>query len=175
MPQRKPRGPRPGARVTIRKKAVRVSDNPPASGLRPELVGIGIDLLSLNRAHDLLRRHGRSFLDRILASSEKIQKPVCSALQLARYFTAKEAFFKASGLPWNDVKGFSGMWIEKIRGKKFEMGCVDSGLKGSGEFFKRGDIWGAKVITWNSFILPLNRRFNRRRSASRSFKVRIEK
>ncbi len=112
------------------------------------LVGIGIDLLSLDRAHDLLKRHGRSFFDRILSPVEKRRKLACSNLQLARYFTAKEAFFKSSGLAWTDLKGFSGMWIDKIRGKKFEMSCEDLSLRGRGEFFKVGNIWGAKVQTW---------------------------
>ena len=114
------------------------------------LTGIGIDLLSLERARDLLKRHGRSFFDRILSAREKSSKPACSAVQLARYFTAKEAFFKSSGLPWSDLKGFTGMWIEKIRGQKFEMGCADSKLKGCGSFFKCGDIWGAQVEIWRS-------------------------
>ncbi len=112
------------------------------------LVGIGIDLLSLERARNLLKRHGRSFFDRILSQKEKSKKPVLSPRQLARYFTAKEAFFKSSGLAWTDLNGFSGMWIKKIKGKHFEMSCVNSELKGEGEFFERAGIWGAKVITW---------------------------
>lgn len=114
----------------------------------PALIGIGIDLLSLERARDLLKRHGHSFFERILSLREKRQKLSCSQLQLARYFTAKEAFFKASGLAWTDLKGFSGIWINQIQEKKFQMGCLDSRIKGEGEFFKKGGIWGAKVIAW---------------------------
>ncbi len=112
------------------------------------LIGIGIDLLSLDRAHDLLKRHGRSFFVRILSPQEKQKKLVVSAIQLARYFTAKEAFFKATNLAWTDLNGFTGMWIESIHGSNFKMGCFDSKLKGYGQFFKKGDIWGAKVQTW---------------------------
>ncbi|HCM42903.1 MAG TPA: hypothetical protein DIS66_06310 [Candidatus Omnitrophica bacterium] len=112
----------------------------------PVLVGIGIDLLALDRARDLLKRHGNSFLKRILSPAELKKKPACSALQLAKYFTAKEAFFKSSGLSWTDLQGFSGMWISRIRGNQFEMACSDSSLHGSGTFFKRGNVWGAKVI-----------------------------
>jgi len=112
----------------------------------PGLVGIGIDLLALDRASDLLKRHGNSFLRRILSPSELKKKPSYSALQLAKYFTAKEAFFKSSGLSWTDLQGFSGMWISRIRGNQFEMACSDSSLQGFGTFFKRGKVWGAKVI-----------------------------
>ena len=112
------------------------------------LVGIGIDLLSLERAHDLLKRHGRSFFDRILSPTEKRRKLACSNLQLARYFTAKEAFFKSAGLAWTDLKGFTGMWIEKIQREKFVMSCSFANLKGYGEFFMQGNILGAKVQTW---------------------------
>ena len=122
---------------------------PSSQNLRSTIfVGIGIDLLSLERARDIIKRHGHSFFDRILAPVEKHRKPTCSALQLAKYFTAKEAFFKSSGFNWTDLKGFSGMWIEKIRGNKFKMGCQDLSLRGCGKFFKRGNIWGAKVEAW---------------------------
>ncbi len=114
------------------------------------LVGIGIDLLSLDRARDLLSRHGTAFLKRILSPDERKQKPSCSALQLAKYFTAKEAFFKSSGLSWTDLHGFTGMWISRMRGNRFEMACSDSSLQGFGTFFKRGNIWGAKVQTWKN-------------------------
>ena len=114
----------------------------------PELVGIGIDLLSLSRARSLLKRHGPSFFYRILADCEKQKKQGCSAVQLARYFTAKEAFFKSSGLAWADLQGFSGMWIDQMHGRKFKMGCFNSRIQGHGEFFKKGDLWGAKVQTW---------------------------
>ncbi len=112
------------------------------------LVGIGIDLLSLERARELLSRHGRSFFDRILSPAEKRKKLTCSPLQLARYFTAKEAFFKASNLAWADMDGFSGMWIESINEKHFKMRCKYSDLRGEGTFFKTGRNLGAKVMTW---------------------------
>jgi phosphopantetheinyl transferase (holo-ACP synthase) len=114
----------------------------------PVLVGIGIDLLALDRARDLLKRHGNSFLNRILSPVEIKRKPAYSALQLAKYFTAKEAFFKSSDLNWTDLRGFSGMWISRMRGNQFEMECSDPSLHGSGTFFKRGNLWGAKVIAW---------------------------
>lgn len=113
-----------------------------------ELVGVGIDLLSLDRARALLKRHGRSFFNRILSLREKRSGLSCSAVQLAKYFTAKEAFFKSSGLAWTDLNGFSGMWVDNIDKKNFEMGCVDSKLRGVGKFFKCGKIWGAQVQTW---------------------------
>ncbi len=116
----------------------------------PGLVGIGIDLLALERARDLLKRHGNSFLRRILSPSELKKKPPYSALQLAKYFTAKEAFFKSSDLNWTDLRGFSGMWISRMRGNRFEMECSDPSLQGFGTFFKRGKVWGAQVQTWKS-------------------------
>lgn len=111
-------------------------------------VGIGIDLLALDRARDLMKRHGKTFFTRILSPYEIKQDPACTALQLAKYFTAKEAFFKSSGLPWTDLKGFTGMWITRMRGKYFEMGCIDSQITGRGEFFQKGGNWGAKVQVW---------------------------
>ena len=140
MPQRKYRAPSPEPRD---------KSTPARYALRGKrLVGIGIDLLSLDRARDLLKRHGRSFFDRILSPQEKHKKLAVSAIQLARYFTAKEAFFKATNLAWTDLKGFTGMWIENIQGSRFEMGCFDSKIKGYGQFFKKGDVLGAKVQTW---------------------------
>lgn len=128
-------------------RATKLSKRGSASMARgTSFVGIGIDLLALDRARDLLKRHGSSFLKRILSPIEIKRKPSYTALQLAKYFTAKEAFFKASDLNWTDLRGFSGMWISRMRGNQFEMACSDPSIQGVGTFFKRGNIWGAKVI-----------------------------
>lgn len=146
MPPRKLRARSPKPRALFNGNKSRLFLAPPDSGRRSRLIGIGIDLLALERARDLLKRHGNSFLKRILSPTELKKKPAYSALQLAKYFTAKEAFFKSSGLNWTDLRGFSGMWISRMRGNHFEMECSDPSLHGKGTFFKLGNVWGAKVI-----------------------------
>jgi holo-[acyl-carrier protein] synthase len=76
------------------------------------LIGIGIDVVEVERIADALERHGDSFRDRIFTGSERAY---CSAqkrpaLHYAARFAAKEAVAKAFGtgigkdLGWLDME-----------------------------------------------------------------------
>jgi holo-[acyl-carrier protein] synthase len=70
------------------------------------IVGIGLDLVDVERVAGLLARHGRRFLDRCFVPTE-VTRPG-DAEQLAGLLAAKEAAFKAlgcglgSGVGWRD-------------------------------------------------------------------------
>jgi holo-[acyl-carrier protein] synthase len=66
------------------------------------IVGIGIDICSVDRLARLRRRYGARFLDRVFSAAEQQrcgQGPACDERYAAR-FAAKEAFMKATGLGW---------------------------------------------------------------------------
>lgn len=141
MPQRRQR-----LEVSIRRR----KGSSDSRFVQADLIGIGVDLLALDRARSLLKRHGSLFFYRILSPREKKQKLKITPILLAKYFTAKEAFFKSSGLGWTDLQGFSGMWIRSMRGNFFEMECTNPKIKGQGHFFTKGQTWGAKVQAWKN-------------------------
>lgn len=70
------------------------------------ILGIGIDLVSVSRIEDLMRKFGEKFAQKIFTASEiaKAEKIACDdnlaprAIFYAKRFAAKEAFAKACGL-----------------------------------------------------------------------------
>ncbi len=65
------------------------------------ILGIGTDIVSVDRIGSLFKSSGDRFLDRILSNSEKaqIQDPGRNKISyLAKRFAGKEAFSKAIGL-----------------------------------------------------------------------------
>ena len=66
------------------------------------ILGIGIDLVSVNRIEDLLQKFGEKFVRKIFTQDEIIQAEkitqVNQAIFFAKRFAAKEAFAKACGL-----------------------------------------------------------------------------
>lgn len=70
------------------------------------IVGVGIDLCSIERFERSLRRHGSRFLERVFAAAEVRLCRGRPAQHLAARFAAKEAFAKAvraRSVPWLDV------------------------------------------------------------------------
>lgn len=63
------------------------------------IVGIGTDLVSIERVAGALERWGERFVDRILTPDEKLrfERTRLKASHLAKRFAAKEAFSKAIG------------------------------------------------------------------------------
>lgn len=64
-----------------------------------KIIGIGTDIVHIQRIHDALAKHGDSFAKRILHENEYLiytQKQQ-AAVYLAKRFAAKEAFAKALG------------------------------------------------------------------------------
>ncbi len=69
--------------------------------------GIGVDIVSLSRVDDFLKKH-RASLGKILSPEERIKVENASnpARILAYFFSAKEAVFKSLDLDWLGVEGF---------------------------------------------------------------------
>jgi holo-[acyl-carrier protein] synthase len=63
------------------------------------IVGIGTDVVSIERISGVLERHGDRFVKRVLTPSERIRfdKTKAKASHLAKRWAAKEAFSKAIG------------------------------------------------------------------------------
>ena len=63
------------------------------------IVGIGTDVVSIERIAGVLERHGDRFLDRILTPEERhrYDRTKSKASHLAKRWAAKEAFSKAIG------------------------------------------------------------------------------
>ena len=74
------------------------------------LIGIGIDLVEIDRMRELLDRRGDAFVTKVFAIDERLSlsSPKAPAHYAAR-FAAKEAFMKAlgtglaQGIRWHDV------------------------------------------------------------------------
>jgi 4'-phosphopantetheinyl transferase EntD len=77
-----------------------------------EILGIGIDLVEIDRIEKAMSRHG-SFVSRIFSSRERLKCDDCArpARRYAACFAAKEAAGKALGL---GIKGFSWREIEML-------------------------------------------------------------
>jgi holo-[acyl-carrier protein] synthase len=65
------------------------------------IVGIGTDVVSIDRIKGVLERHGRRFVERVLTKDERVRfdrtNPAAQPGHLAKRWAAKEAFSKAIG------------------------------------------------------------------------------
>ena len=63
------------------------------------IVGIGTDVVSIERIQGVLDRHGERFVNRVLTPEERLRfaKTKAKASHLAKRWAAKEAFSKAIG------------------------------------------------------------------------------
>jgi holo-[acyl-carrier protein] synthase len=63
------------------------------------IVGIGTDVVSIDRIEKTLQRFGERFVDRVLTPAERVRydKTRAKASHLAKRWAAKEAFSKAIG------------------------------------------------------------------------------
>lgn len=63
------------------------------------IVGIGTDVVSIERISGVLERHGERFVNRILTAEERVRfdRTKAKASHLAKRWAAKEAFSKAIG------------------------------------------------------------------------------
>jgi holo-[acyl-carrier protein] synthase len=73
------------------------------------ILGIGVDLVKIDRIEGILERHGERFLKRVfdqeeIAYAQRRKRP---AIHLACRFAAKEAISKAFGTGFNGEFGFS--------------------------------------------------------------------
>lgn len=75
------------------------------------IIGIGNDLVDIRRVQDILKRHGKRFIDRCYTQSEREQaaKKTDQAAFYAKRFAVKEALLKAlgtgfaNGISWQDM------------------------------------------------------------------------
>ena len=78
----------------------------------PGIVGIGIDLVNIDRLRGVIDRYGARFVERILTAEERAycERYEDAAPQVASRFAAKEAVLKAlgtglaRGIRWQDVE-----------------------------------------------------------------------
>ncbi|MCS7181973.1 MAG: holo-ACP synthase [Thermoanaerobaculum sp.] len=75
------------------------------------IVGIGLDLVSVPRLGQVMRRHGTRFLARCFAPGE-LARP-WDPQHVAGLFAAKEAAFKALGTGWGQGVGFLQVLVAK--------------------------------------------------------------
>jgi holo-[acyl-carrier protein] synthase len=63
------------------------------------IVGIGTDIVSIERIAGVLERHGERFVNRVLTPAERVRyaRTRAKASHLAKRWAAKEAFAKAIG------------------------------------------------------------------------------
>lgn len=73
------------------------------------IIGIGMDLVSVQRIAALLERHGGRALTRLYGTDEisRCEQSRHPGQSYAARFAAKEAFFKAVGLGWAGGMGWS--------------------------------------------------------------------
>lgn len=78
----------------------------PLPNSSPQLYGIGVDILRLERMEKVYARHGQRLVEKILCAAEQKElqaRPRKPARVLAMAFAAKEAFVKALGTGFHGV------------------------------------------------------------------------
>ena len=121
----------------------------PSRGLK----GVGVDLVQLSRAKKFLKQNGAESVLRLFSKSEIIAlrgKRITPQV-FAKFFSAKEAFFKASGGSWMGIEGFSNIevkWLPRDRFKVQSFAGKEIQGKAEGNFL-RGRGWvGARLVFW---------------------------
>ena len=79
------------------------------------ILGIGTDIISVQRVAELCEKHGRHFMDRVFTAAEQeaAGNGPGAAQKLAARFAAKEAVMKALGTGW--ARGVTFLQIEVVR------------------------------------------------------------
>ena len=109
-----------------------------------KLRGVGIDLVSLPRARRFVKDHGAR-----AARLAGKKSPTLSAVEFARIFAAKEAYFKALGLSWMGLEGFESIKVKSSPRDHFQVqSTLFKGPEASGTFFSGREWAGAQVIIW---------------------------
>lgn len=86
------------------------------------IVGVGTDLVRIDRLAAALARHGPRFAARILAAPEReeFSRAAMPERLLAKRFAAKEAFAKAWGTGLGAALGWQDLWVaHDARGRPF--------------------------------------------------------
>jgi holo-[acyl-carrier protein] synthase len=95
------------------------------------IVGIGVDIVDIERVRGILERYKDRFVDRVFTDTEKLyaRRGVKTAERLAGRFAVKEAVLKAfgtgksQGILWRDVEtvpGPKGKPVVKLHGNAYK-------------------------------------------------------
>ncbi len=120
------------------------------------LAGLGIDLIDLDRVRKFLKTHSHQKISRLLSAQEKkvFKRRRFSALLFAKFFAAKEAYFKTLNEAWMGMEGFASMDVKLRNTNTFQVKLISGALgrKGSrpaeGCFFYFSHYVGAQVINF---------------------------
>lgn len=121
---------------------------------RGRIQGVGIDLVGCERIKNFVRVNTKRQCERLLSSTEaqRWQESNYSHLTFAKYFTAKEAYFKALDREWLGVDGFSQLEIDLDSENSFTARDLQSGnhesSRVSGSIFQTDELIGAQAIVW---------------------------
>lgn len=79
------------------------------------ILGVGLDLIELNRVRSALGRHGERFVERIADPLEIGSRSAAGQAQtVAGLFAAKEAVLKALGTGWAEGLAFRQVVVERL-------------------------------------------------------------
>jgi holo-[acyl-carrier protein] synthase len=77
------------------------------------IVGLGVDVVELDRIEDIWRKHRNRFTSRILTPAEYQAMPASPVAYLASRFAAKEAAVKALGTGFRNGITFQSLTVQK--------------------------------------------------------------
>lgn len=120
------------------------------------LAGIGVDLVDLKRIRRFLQDHSPKKLRRILTEKEYqvLKRGHFSTALFARFFCAKEAYFKTLGASWLGMEGMASLETNLKSADRFSIQALEGPLAlnrahaAEGCFFKTGNLLGAQVLRW---------------------------
>jgi holo-[acyl-carrier protein] synthase len=107
-----------------------------------EIVAHGIDLVDCPRIEELVKRHGRRFVDRVFTAAEQnyAEGNVNKIEKLAGRFAAKEAILKLMGTGWRGKLAWTDIEVKNNSAGQPEVTLV-------GEVKKIADKLGVKHIS----------------------------
>lgn len=117
--------------------------------------GIGVDLISQSRIKAFCGTHRRRAAESMLTDCEKgVWRKSCFSFRcFSKFFSAKEASFKASGKNWLGVKGMADFEITFLSAGHFKARFLPDAEKNAGEqitgsFFECDGMTGAHAVCW---------------------------
>ena len=117
------------------------------------LKGVGVDLMRVSRAKKFLKKNGMKSVLRLFSKAElaSLRGKRLTPVQFAKFFSAKEAFFKATGGAWMGFEGFSNIEVRCLPRDRFKVhSYAGKQIRGKAEGnFLCGPGWiGARLVFW---------------------------